>query len=322
MLNTVVRKAQDWQPTAMINTLRARAKLLTKIRQFFKARDVTEVDSPILAHAPVTDPYLTALTTKDNHGNTLYLQTSPEYAMKRLLCAGSGSIYQLGKVFRQDEAGRLHNIEFTLLEWYRVGFDDVQLMGDIDALLQLILKCEPSDRLSYQQIFEQHFNINPHTCDHKNLTMLCKQYCGDIQGLLNPKADDLLNHLFSTIIEPHLGKQRPCIIYDYPASQAALARLKTVNNIEVAARFELFYQGIELANGYHELQDAAEQRKRFENDLAIRAQVVGLNPVPIDEKFMQAMQFGLPDCAGVALGVDRLIMLALNEKSIYRVMCL
>ena len=306
-------------PDTMIETLQTRASLLQRVRQFFIDRDVLEVDVPVLGKAPVTDPYIEALKT-ENLGQTLYLQTSPEYYMKRLLAADSGSIFYLNKAFRAEESGRLHSPEFTMLEWYRVGFDDQQLMDEIDALLQMVLACEKAERVSYQALFEQHFQINPHAVALSTLQSLVKEHCGDLIGLENPTETDCLQLLFSEVIEPTLGQDRPAFVIDYPQAQAALAKLKTVDGQTVASRFEVFYKGIELANGYHELTDAAEQRKRFEVDLAQRKQL-GLPEVPIDEDLLAALAQGLPDCAGVALGFDRLLMLSLKLDTIDSATC-
>jgi len=309
----------DCQPGTKISLLRQRAQIMAVIRAFFHERDVLEVQTPHLGQAPASDPYLSALTVIDSTGKRRYLQTSPEYAMKRLLVLGSGSVYQLDKAFRDDEHGRLHQCEFTLLEWYRLGFNEHKLMSEIDDLLRLILNTNKAVRLSYAEVFLDHFKINPHCVDSNILKTLVKQHCGDIVGLDHPSKDDLLNVLFSRVIEPALGHETPCFIYDYPASQAALAKLKCVDGSEVAARFELFYKGIELANGYHELQDVEVHRQRFSQDLLIRKQH-NLPIVPLDDAFMQALESGLPDCAGVALGVDRLVMLALKQATIQAVM--
>lgn len=312
-----------WQPTASIENLNKRAELNKTIRQFFYERGVTEVETPLMASAPVTDPFIHALETtcKVPGGiQTFYLQTSPEYAMKRLLAAGSGSIYQLCKAFRNDEMGGKHNPEFTMLEWYRVGFTDFDLMQEIDALLQLTLHCQPAEYISYQDAFMQALNINPHSISDEALREITEQKIGSIANF-TPSRNDCLDLLFSQVIEPTIARIRPAFIYNYPISQAALARRRMVDGIEVAARFEVYYQGIELANGYYELTDAKEQRKRFEADIVARKQQ-GLPVVPIDEKFMAATVHGLPDCAGVALGFDRLCMLALEAKHIEQVIAI
>lgn len=306
---------QTWRPSVSWPVLQARANIFSRIRRFFQARDIIEVDTPILAHAPVTDPYISALSTDDGVGNTLYLQTSPEYAMKRLLAAGAGSIYQLGKAFRREEVGRLHHIEFTLLEWYHLGYNDEDLMDEVAALLAEILPISRCDRICYQALFDKHFALNPHTASTEALQQLCRQHVGEINGLASPSRNDCLNQLFSTVIEPTLGLVHPCFVYDYPATQAALARCAEQDGIRVAKRFELFYRGVELANGYDELQAADELFQRFQDDLVVR-QREGLPAVPMDHQLLQAMAHGLPRCAGVALGVDRLIMLAMERQEI------
>lgn len=303
-----------WQPTISNRNLQKRAEILAQVRRFFSDRGVLEVETPLLAHAPVTDPYLEALTAQTN-GKTLYLQTSPEYAMKRLLAAGSGDIYQICKAFRQDEQGRLHNAEFTMLEWYRIGFDDQQLMQEVSDLCQMVLQCEPVDRLSYAQAFHDTMEIDPHSVKLPKLTPLIQEHYGVIQGLKQLNKTTALQLLFSEVIEPQLGQHRPVLIYDYPLEQAALAKV----DAGIAKRFELYYRGAELANGYWELTDPAVQRQRFEQDL-VRRQNEGLPNVPIDEKLLAALDVGLPECAGVALGLDRFIMLALNAKHIDEVM--
>ncbi|MDF2940391.1 MAG: epmA [Gammaproteobacteria bacterium] len=310
----------NWQPTASIENLKARSAILREVREFFHQRAVYEVETPVLASAPVTDPFLTALETKCSvfPNKTLYMQTSPEYAMKRLLSAGSGSIYSLGKAFRDDECGKLHNPEFTMLEWYRVGFDDSKLIDEIDELLKLVLKSQPMQRMSYKQAFEAHLGINPHKADIRLLQAICLDRMGEINGLV-PNKDTYLQLLMSDVIEPELGFEAPVVITDFPASQAALARTRTVDGDNIAARFEIYVKGIELANGYYELKEAAIQKERFDADLAKR-QAENLKAVPVDEKLLAALEAGFPDCAGVALGIDRLVMLALNASHINEIM--
>ena len=303
-----------WQPSVSIENLKKRGKILSHIRQFFADRNVLEVQTPLIAHVPVTDPYLNALKTEVN-SKTGYLQTSPEYAMKRLLATGSGDIYQICKAFRDDEQGKLHNPEFTLLEWYRIGFDDQQLMQELSDLCQIVLSCQPAEMLSYQHIFKTQLNINPHNVELDVLHTLVQKHCGVIQGLSEIDKTTALQLLLSEVVEFKLGWECPVIIYDYPKEQAALARLKG----EVAARFELYVKGIELANGYWELTDSNIQRQRFQQDIVTR-KLHNLPIVPIDDKLLAAMEQGLPDCAGVALGLDRLIMLALDEVDIQNVM--
>jgi lysyl-tRNA synthetase class 2 len=285
---------------------RLRATVLQKIRQFFAERNVLEVDTPLLAEAPVTDPYIQAVQATCM-GKTYYLQTSPEYAMKRLLAAGSGSIYQICKAFRDEEQSKIHRAEFTMLEWYRVALDDRQLMDETDALIQLVTGFGSAKRFSYQQLFERYVEINPHQESIERLEALVHQHMGEIVGLRHPTREDYLQLLMLQLIEPELAKLDVVIIYDYPASQAALAKKQEVDGQLVAKRFEVYCRGVELANAYYELTDAKEQRRRFEADL-LRRQQMNLPTVPIDEPLLAAMEKGLPECAGIALGLDRLLL--------------
>ncbi|OGT15970.1 MAG: EF-P lysine aminoacylase GenX [Gammaproteobacteria bacterium RIFCSPLOWO2_02_FULL_38_11] len=305
----------DWKPIASIHTLQLRAAFFKKIRHFFEERKILEVETPQLSRAMGTDPYLHYFTTdfslpNTKHSTTLYLQTSPEFAMKRLLAAGSGSIYQICKAYRNGESGRLHNLEFTMLEWYRVGFDHHDLMKEVDAFLQTILDCKPAHYISYRSLFENHFDFNPHEISLKELKEKTKKLDLEEALIASFDKDTFLQYLLATFVEPQLGLASPVFVYDFPASQAALARIKE----GIASRFEVYIQGIELANGFHELNNAEEQRKRFENDLKIRQ--AKNYPLPlIDNYFLESLS-SLPDCAGIALGIDRLIMIALKKKSL------
>ena len=294
--------------------LRQRAEIIAAIRAFFADRGVLEVETPVLARYGVTDPHLESLQLADG----AFLQTSPEFAMKRLLAAGSGSIYQLGKAFRADECGRRHNPEFTLLEWYRTGFDHDQLMAEVGELLQQILPCSGYDTYSYQALFEQQLAVDPLRASAAELEQLARSRI-DIQ-MDSARADDWLDLLFAELIEPQLGWQRPAFVTDYPASMAALARLgQNERGDRVARRFEVFVRGVELGNGYHELTDPLEQQRRFDQDNRLRQQL-GRPVREADPDLLAALQAGLPDCAGVALGVDRLVMLALGKHSLAEVM--
>lgn len=307
-----------WHPSATIQSLQARSTILTAIRYFFAERAVLEVETPLLSHATVTDPHVVGIpaTFKAGHKEQiLYLQTSPEYAMKRLLANGSGPIYQICKAFRQGDIGRFHNPEFTMLEWYRPGFDHHDLMNEMDELLQAILKTKPAERFTYAAVFEKFLSLNPHSASIVELAACAKQqinFTGEFRDR-NAWLDLLMTHC----IEPHIGQHNPVFLYDFPVSQAALAKIRQ-EIPPVASRFEVYFKGIELANGFHELQDATEQRRRFENDLAYRNEHQ-LPIMPIDERFLAALQHGIPDCSGVALGVDRLIMLALESDSVAEV---
>lgn len=309
-----------WQPTTTLAMLHNRAQLLNNIRQFFAARQVLEVETPLLSQATVTDPHLHSFQTQyysdklDCH-QTFYLQTSPEFAMKRLLAAGSGPIYQISKAFRnQGESGRYHNPEFSLLEWYRPGYDHHQLMDEVEDLLQSLLACDTAQRLSYAEVFQHYLNIDVHQASIKNLTACLAHFDVSAENLGLTTLADLLNFLMAHVIEPRLPKYL-IFIYDYPVSLAALAKISNISARPIAERFEVYFQGIELANGFHELADAKEQRRRFENDLNSRAQQ-GYPSVPIDEHLLAALAYGFPECAGVALGIDRLLMLMSKKNKL------
>lgn len=303
----------NWQPTASIDNLKKRAQIIQTVHTFFAKRNVLAVDTPLLDRSTVTDPVQKAFQIDDR-----FLQTSPEYAMKRLLAAGSGDIYQICKAFRDDEVGRIHNPEFTMLEWYRIGFDHYALMDETADLLQLILQCQTPDRISYQQLFLDELNIDPLNTSIEQLQALCQQHQIQLSaGFDTLDKDTYLDILISHVIEPRIGKTKPLFIYDYPASQAALSKMNTEKT--TAQRFEVYFQGMELANGYHELLDANELEKRFIADNVLR-QARSLPIRPIDYELIAAQQQGIPDCAGVALGLDRLIMLAVNAPHIREIL--
>lgn len=313
----------NWRPSADLATLRERARILAGIRAFFAERGILEVETPILSRAGVCDPQLTSLASHfigPGHGAglPLYLHTSPEYAMKRLLAAGSGPIYQICRVFRQGEVGRRHNPEFTMLEWYRPHWDHHRLMDEVEALVAPILGLSgPARRLDYRAAFLEYAAIDPLSADLSALRACAERLgCGGIE--MGEARDGWLDLILSHHIEPQLGQDGLCFLQHYPASQAALARLSP-EDPRLAERFELYYQGIELANGFHELSDAAEQRRRFEAD-GLQRKGIGLDTPPIDEHLLAALEHGLPDCAGVALGLDRLIMLALGKTHISEVL--
>ena len=315
-------QSSKWQPTGSLETLTARAQMFARIRAFFATRNVLEVDTPCLSLGSISDPHIEVLETQNRFGRnatTYYLQTSPEYAMKRLLAAGMPSIYQLGKVFRAEEIGRRHSVEFTMLEWYRIGFDHWQLMTEIDQLLSELsgeqIECE---RLSYRDAFQRFLGCDPLTIGIDELQQLCHQHTE--YGLQESDRDTLLELLFATVIEPKIGTEQPCFIHSYPASQAALARRQLeADGQETAARFELYWRGIELANGYYELTDADEQLTRMRSEMSEREQQAK-SWRQADERLISALKHGFPDCAGVALGVDRLLMLLLNKQHIDEVL--
>jgi elongation factor P--(R)-beta-lysine ligase len=301
----------NWRPTAALSALQRRAAMLAAARAFFAGRGVLEVETPILSAAAVSDPHIESLVTQVAGMGQFHMGTSPEYAMKRLLAAGSGDIFQICKVFRDAERGRWHNPEFTLVEWYRLGFDDAALMTEVEALIGCLLapqRLEPAERLSYSAALQRHAGVDAHRASEADLTEAARRHGIVCDAELD--RDAKLDLLMGLVVGPRLGLERPCFICDYPASQAALARLKP-GLPPVAARFELYLNGVELANGFHELVDAGEQRARFDQDLTLRrarAQVES----PLDEHLLAALAVGLPDCAGVALGFDRLVAVALG----------
>lgn len=314
--------AGPWQPAADMLRLRQRARLLAEVRQFFAERDVLEVETPLLCRATGTDPNLDFFSSQFHsspHAKPLFLQTSPEFAMKRLLAAGSGSIYQICKAFRNGEAGRFHNPEFTILEWYRVGFDLQQLMNEVADLLSSVLPPMQTLQTSYRQLFVQVTGLDP-------LLFECSAYrqFGLEHGL--PEADALcgddhalwLDLLFSHCVQKNMPGDTVCLVHDYPAIQSSLARIHP-DDCRIAQRFEVFINGMELGNGFYELCDAAEQEARFDKEIAYRA-AYGLAAVEKDALFLQALQAGLPECSGVAIGLDRLLMIACGCDSIEQVL--
>jgi elongation factor P--(R)-beta-lysine ligase len=286
--------------------------MLATARDFFAARGVLEVETPILSGGAVSDPHIESLAADVAGLGRYYLNTSPEYPMKRLLAAGSGDIYQICKVFRDAERGRWHNPEFTLIEWYRQGFDDADLATEVETLIGHMLAphrtLARADRLSYSAALQRHAGVDAHRSSDADLMAAAQRHGIVCHAELD--RDAKLDLLMGLVVGPSLGLERPCFICDYPASQAALARLKP-GRPTVAARFELYLDGVELANGFHELGDADEQRRRFAQDLRLRrarGQVEG----PLDERLLAALTAGLPDCAGVALGFDRLVAISLG----------
>jgi len=340
-----------------MEALRTRAEVLAKIRGFFAERAVLEVETPLLASAPGTDLHLHAMSTRyrgpgHDDGRRLWLQTSPEFAMKKLVAAGSGPIYQLCKAFRDGEAGSRHNPEFTMLEWYRPGWDHHRLMDEVEELLITVLsgsgreqhptpvgdqpdhaqarclapgspreaawlsshRVGSMEKLTYADAFQHHVGIDPHNATQSELIAAAQNRIGKSVPNLGDDRDGWLDLLMSHVIEPDLGRSGPTFIHDYPASQAALARIRP-GDPPMAERFEAWVEGIELANGYHELTDPIEQRRRFKADLSTRSER-GLPVVPVDDRFLEALESGMPDSAGVALGVDRLVMLAAGASRI------
>ena len=308
---------EQWQPTASVKNLLTRAKLLAEIRRFFTDRGLLEVETPVLSEFGVTDVHLATFCTEfispfGEQSKTLWLSTSPEYHMKRLLAAGSGPIFQIGKVFRNEEAGNRHNPEFTMLEWYRPHFDMYRLINEVDDLLQQILECPPAESMSYQFAFQQYVGLDPLSADLSELAEKAKKH--QLIGAENENRDTLLQFLFSTVVEPQIGQEAPVVVYHFPASQAALAQISS-EDLRVAERFEFYYKGLELANGFHELSDAREQLRRFQQD-NLQREKMGLPVRAIDTRLLAALQAGIPNCSGVALGVDRLLMIAMGTGSI------
>jgi lysyl-tRNA synthetase class 2 len=306
-----------WRPTASWSHQRLRAELLAKVRHFFAERQVLEVETPLLAAAPVTDPHIETFRVSTGDEPDRFLQTSPEYAMKRLLAAGSGPIYQITRAFRRSEQGRQHNPEFTILEWYRPGFDHHRLMAEIDDLLAELLGCQPAERMTCGEAFARYAGVDPHTATAEQLREQALRSAIDTTAIDSDDPDLWLDLLLTVLVQPNLGVERPTFLYDYPARQAALARVRD-EVPPVAERFELYLKGVELANGYHELTDAVAQRRRFNADLE-RRQTLKRPPVPIDERLIAALAAGMPDCAGVALGFDRLVMVAAGARSLAEV---
>lgn len=311
----------SWQPGIDSATLQNRSKIYTAIRRFFESRAVTEVTTPVLGARGVSDLHIESLTVVDQR-MTFYLQSSPEYCMKRLLASGSGSIYQICPAFRAGESGLRHNTEFSMLEWYRVGFSVEELIAEVSSLLLALLEemqgtpCQ-IQYTTYAELFSSYFGHNPHDLSLAELYRLMKK-----EGLASEHIDNIddqatcnecLDLLFSSCIEPNLLE--PTFVSEFPAGQAALAKINLNDSSDrVARRFELYWQGMELANGYDELTDAEELRRRFEENNRQR-EVRGVPTIDQDEKLLVSMS-QLPDCAGVAVGIDRLVMLLCEKKTI------
>jgi elongation factor P--(R)-beta-lysine ligase len=316
-------KESGWRPSASLATLRLRAQLLEQTRVFFTRRGLLEVETPALSTAAATDLHLESLRVGLPWGEELgWLHTSPEFPMKRLLAAGAGDIWQLARVFRGAERGRRHNPEFTMLEWYRVGWTLAALMEEVEAYLEMLAEgLHPlghGQQMTYRDAFLEHADLDPFSAAPAAIASRLEQ-----QGIAVPPglASDpaaCLDLALATLVEPRLDPRRPTFIYDFPASHAALARIRP-GDPPVAERFELFLGGMEIANGFHELTDASEQAARFEADLAAR-RARGLTEPPVDRRLLEAMMHGLPDCSGVALGFDRLVMVLAGAAHIEEVL--
>jgi elongation factor P--(R)-beta-lysine ligase len=310
----------SWRPSATLSALRRRAAALAATREFFRTRAVLEVETPAMVNAPVSDVNLGSVQALiPGRGTPLFLHTSPEYAMKRLLAAGIGDSYQICRVFRGNERGRQHNPEFTMVEWYRLGFTLEDLMSEVADLVRRLLDADlPAEFLSYREAVRRHAGFDPLEADDSQLRRAAQAL-----GLDGPHAgratrDELLDLIVGAQVGPALGAHTLTFLHRYPASQAALARLDPADT-RLALRFELYHRGVELANGYHELADTGEQRQRFAADQKNRT-ARGLPTFTLDANLLAALDAGLPDCAGVALGFDRVLMLALDATSIDEVL--
>ena len=314
---SLVQKVEiNWKPTTTREALKLRAKFYAAIRAFFHERDVLEVETPSLCQHSVTDACINSFKTfyaGVSEKVAYFLQTSPEYAMKRLLAAGSGSIYQIGKAFRNESQGAYHNPEFSMLEWYRLGFSYHDLMDEVDDFLQVTLGEKKAERNSYQAIFQDYLNIDPFTVSIDSLQVLAENFSLDNARQYRDR-DDLLLFLFSRAIEPTIGFDAPVFVYDFPATQAALAKINP-KMPHTAQRFEVYIRGLECANGFDELTHPIEQRKRFEKDNEKRC-AHHVEAMKIDERFLSALSHGLPNCSGVAVGLDRLLMVKAKTKQI------
>ncbi|ANZ22757.1 lysine--tRNA ligase [Buchnera aphidicola (Diuraphis noxia)] len=305
-----------------MSNLVKRSKIISNIRLFFLQKNIIEVETPILSSSSVTDVNLVSFKTYYSSCDQvqklkLWLITSPEYHMKRLLSAKLGSIYQISHCFRNEEFGRYHNPEFTMLEWYQPFCSMKNFIKEIDKFLQIILNCNKSDKMSYQDVFIKFLNIDPLSTTLSELHQISKKlklhYLTHIENDLNK----LIQLLFTLEIEPKLGKKKPIFIYHFPVEQASLAAINSQDS-RISERFEFFFKGIELGNGFYELIDVDEQKKRFIEDNKKRI-AMNIPCQKIDSLFLDALSSGLPNCSGVAIGLDRLIMLMLNETRISKV---
>jgi len=314
-----------WEPSSSLEVLQLRAEVYASIRGFFNDRGVLEVETPLLSRASGTEPTIQFFKTDDHSGlkqQTLFLQTSPEFAMKRLLVAGSGSIFQICKAFRQGEVGRLHNPEFTLLEWYRVGYDLDLLMEETTALLVDLLPSLAGQKVikvPYDVIFKDAVGVDPLSSSVTDFSRAAERFdLRDAVSVCGQEHSKWLDFLFSCIVQPGLKKTPLVMVYDYPACQASLARLKQEDET-VCQRFEVFVHGIELGNGFFELSDPVEQSDRFDREIAYR-KYSALPAVVKDQRLIAALEKGLPDCSGIALGIDRLLMIRAGVDDISEVL--
>ena len=300
---------ESWRPGASLEVMRRRAGMLQALREWFRERDVLEVETPALSGSAATDPNIDSLRTRIGRQD-YFLHTSPEFPMKRLLASGSGDIYQVCRVFRGSESGSRHNPEFTMLEWYRIGTGMSAMMDEVEALVRHLCgpgrSGWPARRITYRDLVLETAGLDPLVATGGQIEAALSEHGVPPPGSGAADRQLLLDLLFSTVVEPGLDPSGPVFVYHFPAEQAALARISP-SDPRVAQRFELFLGGMEIANGFHELADAGEQRRRFEADNA-RRQELGRPLLPLDERLLAALEHGLPDCSGVALGIDRLLM--------------
>ncbi len=304
---------QNWQVRASIETLQKRSVIINQIREFFKHRAVLEVETPILASSTILDPNIESFQVKTS-SNNYYLQTSPEFHMKRLLSFGSGDIFQISKVFRSGERGTKHNPEFSMLEWYRIGYDYHQLMKEVHELITIFLNID-IQKTSYDELFKNHLQISPFSVTRDECLQVAAHHKINAYKEDELDIDQWLDLFLAEIIEPTMPKNIALFVYDFKASQASLAKIR---DNKFSERFELYINGIEIANGFEELTNSQEQLSRFELDSKQR-QNKSLHVPPIDTNFLKSIE-SMPECSGVALGIDRLVMLILNELDIEKVL--
>ena len=314
-MNTDSELGQDWRPTASNEILRQRAAFLKRVRLFFDERNVLEVETPLLVPHPNPDSHIEHFTVDANP--ELFLHSSPELAMKRLLAADSGPIFQITKVFRKNEQGRIHRQEFTMLEWYQPGFTYHELMDAVHELLQFVGINRASTKLTYFDAFQQHTGLDLAKIDENALKKYVESSLIDLVGFNTVDRDVLCDLILTEKVEPNLGQEVAEFLYDYPASQSAMARTRKGAN-PVAERFELYLDGLEIANGYQELNDYTLLKQRF--DQAVTNGIISSKA--LDKQFLAAMESGLPDCSGVAIGLDRLFMVHAGYKNIQQVVSL
>lgn len=318
----------SWKPSCTLRTWKQRKDLILGIRSFFHTRNVLEVEVPVLSRAMGTDPHLDYFPVESLDGHPRFLTTSPEFHLKRLLAADFGDIYSLGKAFRNGETGERHNGEFTILEWYRIGFDWNALMSEVAELCRMLagsldtrgaqLARNPLRQITWREAYRIHCGFDPMDASLEDVKTCARQR--NIPALAEATQEEWLDYLMVTAIEPQLGKDGPEFLTTYPESQAALAQVeRDAEGNSWARRFELYLDGVELCNGYQELVDASEQEQRFKYDLEKRKRLGKPQP-PVDEHFLEALRNGMPACSGVALGVDRLIMLLLGKERLSEVL--